>query len=62
MTYDLDTPLGFGKYKGRTVEDVLDEDPHYLLWALENVEQFDADKAVQDAIERAARTRRGDSR
>jgi hypothetical protein len=56
VTYDLDTPLGFGKYKGRTVEDVLEEDPHYLLWALENVEQFDADKAVQDAIERAARS------
>lgn len=54
-SYDLDSALDFGKYKGRTVEDVLDEDPAYLLWALENVERFETDKAVQDAITRAAR-------
>jgi uncharacterized protein (DUF3820 family) len=52
--YDLDTPLAFGKYRGRTVEDVLAEDPAYLLWAMETVEQFEVDKALQDAIERAA--------
>ena len=56
-TYDLDTPLAFGKYKGRTVEDVLEEDPAYLLWAAENVESFDVDAALQDAIVRAARGR-----
>ena len=55
MTYDLDTPLDFGKYRGKTVEDVMDEDAGYLLWALENVERFETDKAVQDAITRAAR-------
>jgi len=58
MIYDLDTPLGFGKYKGRAVEDVLSDDPAYLLWLLENVEQFTVDKALQDDIERAARRRR----
>lgn len=56
--YDLDTPLAFGKYRGRTVEDVLEEDAGYLMWALENVEQFEVDPALQDAITRAARTRR----
>ncbi|HEX4112735.1 MAG TPA: hypothetical protein VH020_09390 [Stellaceae bacterium] len=54
MTYDLDTVLDFGRYKGRTVEDVLADDPRYLLWAMENVERFEVDKAVQDAITRAA--------
>jgi len=53
--YDLDSILDFGKYKGRTVEDVLDEDPRYLLWALESVERFETDAAVADAIVRAAR-------
>lgn len=56
MTYDLDTPLGFGKYRGYPVEEVLESDPSYLMWALENVESFEVDKALQDAIERAART------
>ena len=57
MIYDLDTPLGFGKYKGQPVEDVLTEDPSYLLWAMENVASFEVDKALQDEIERAARRR-----
>lgn len=52
--YDLDDVLNFGKYKGSTVDSVLEEDPKYLLWALENVERFEVDKALQDAITRAA--------
>tara|TARA_Y100001968_G_C19202334_1_gene640601 strand:- start:6 stop:356 length:351 start_codon:yes stop_codon:yes gene_type:complete len=28
----------FGKYNGRTVEDVLKENPAYILWVNENVE------------------------
>lgn len=55
MVYDLDTALDFGKHRGRTVEDLLGDDPRYLLWALENVERFEVDKALQDTITRAAR-------
>jgi hypothetical protein len=58
MAYDLDTPLRFGKHKGRTVEDVMAEDPYYLFWCLENVESFEVDDALQDAITRAAKSRR----
>lgn len=54
MIYDLDTPLQFGKHKGRPVEDVLNEDPYYLYWCLENVEHFQVDAALQDEITRAA--------
>jgi hypothetical protein len=57
VIYDLDTPLQFGKYRGTTVEDVLDSDPAYLLWCLENVERFEVDKTLQDAITQAARGR-----
>lgn len=53
MIYDLDTKLNFGKFKGRTVEEVLLAEPSYLLWLLENVERFEVDKALQDAIMRA---------
>ncbi len=58
MIYDLDTPLAFGKYKGQPVEDVLNDDPGYLLWLLENVESFTVDKALEDDILRAVRRRR----
>lgn len=55
MIYDLDSTLRFGKYKGYTIEDLLNDRPDYLLWLLENVDDFEVDKALQDAITRAAR-------
>jgi hypothetical protein len=55
MIYDLDTPLLFGKHRGRTVEELLDEAPGYLVWALENVDDFEVDKALQDEIMHCAR-------
>jgi len=54
--YDLDSNLDFGKYRGRSLEDILDEDPAYLLWALATVVRFQVDDALQDAIVRAARS------
>jgi hypothetical protein len=53
MMYDLDTKLGFGKYKGLTVEQILEHDPSYLLWLLENVERFEVDHVLQDTIMKA---------
>jgi uncharacterized protein (DUF3820 family) len=57
MKYDLDDTIPFGKYSGRLVEDVLTEDPQYLLWLLENTDRFQCDKVVLDAIMNAARGR-----
>jgi len=34
-------PLPFGKHRGKTVRDVIDQDPTYLEWALLNVEGFE---------------------
>ena len=28
--------INFGKYKGQTIEDLLQKDPKYLSWAIEN--------------------------
>ena len=36
----LGTVFNFGKYKGRTVESVILEDPSYINWCMENVEKF----------------------
>lgn len=32
-----DTPLTFGKYKGKTPMEVAENDPEYLIWAFDNV-------------------------
>jgi hypothetical protein len=53
MLYDLDTKLDFGKYKSYTVEQILEQDPSYLLWLIENVDRFEVDAALQDAIMKA---------
>ncbi len=40
--YGMEDELGFGKHKGKTVAEVLDEDPSYIKWAIENnVTAFD---------------------
>ena len=31
----------FGKYKGETVQDILDNDPQYLVWLHEKSDQFE---------------------
>lgn len=58
MMYDLDSVIQFGtKHRGKTVETVLEEDPRWLLWAVETLEDFQVDKALQDEIVRAAEGR-----
>lgn len=33
-----DKPLTFGKYKGKTPNELLEEDPGYLVWMMNNFE------------------------
>ena len=33
-----ETPLTFGKYKGQTPEQIAEENPSYLIWAYENLD------------------------
>ena len=44
--YYTHSTSNFGKYKGKTVEEVLTLDPSYLLWAHKNVEWFALEKEV----------------
>jgi hypothetical protein len=44
----LDGKVTFGKYKGYTVQYVLDENPRYLVWASENVEFFKVEQGILD--------------
>lgn len=36
----MDRILQFGKYKGRTIPSVIDDDPQYIQWAYNNLERF----------------------
>lgn len=43
--------MTFGKYKGKTVKEVIFEDPSYLLWADDNVEGFELSDYLRDKAE-----------
>lgn len=45
----------FGKYKGLYLSDIVEDNPEYVLWCLENIEWFklspsDEDKVYSEAI------------
>jgi uncharacterized protein (DUF3820 family) len=48
---NLESTFRFGKYKGRQVEDVVEDDPGYIRWLCENTET-EFDDAVLEALEK----------
>lgn len=48
QTLDRDSLITFGKYKDKTVQDVLEENPGYLRWFSENVDKY---SLAEDIIE-----------
>ena len=50
---DEDTILTFGKYRGRTVADIIEEDPAYLVWAHENVYWWHLEDTLYDTLKEA---------
>lgn len=51
--YGISDTINFGKYKGDTIEKVLEKDPKYLLWAVEHIEWFELNDDVLEAIDDA---------
>jgi hypothetical protein len=47
MKFDLNTVFKFGKYKGKTLKQVIDEDINYVVWCLSDINEFRLDN---DAI------------
>jgi DNA recombination-dependent growth factor C len=45
----------FGKHKGKTVKQVMEEDASYLLWADDNVEGFELSDYLRDQAEQYSR-------
>jgi len=48
--YGMGDELRFGKHAGETVEDVLETDPGWIRWALENVREFGVGDDVLDEL------------
>ena len=48
----------FGKYRDETIQHVLGLNPQYLIWAQENVENFDLDQEILDKATRRAESER----
>lgn len=52
--YTTKSVLDFGKHKGKTIDDVLDIEPEWLLWAEETVDFFEMDKNAARLARQAA--------
>lgn len=48
---NLNTKFDFGKHKGKTVEEVCDDDPSYVEWCIDNVDDFELDNEAYDYYE-----------
>lgn len=46
--HDLEDEFPFGKYKGKTIQDVLEINPSYIVWFYENVKRFKILESIYD--------------
>lgn len=60
MLKSLKDTIKFGKYKGRTVASVLEDDASYLLWLIRNTGKTSFDRTIIDVIETEAESQESD--
>jgi hypothetical protein len=53
----LEEIISFGKYKGKTFDEIADIDPDYILWFDENVKTIKLRKSFVEAVEMDVRER-----
>lgn len=55
IPYGLYNMIDFGKHEGRHIRQIIQDDPDYLVWCLENVSGFEltdeADEVLEDRLE-----------
>ena len=51
--YNLNTILPFGKYKGKTIDEVLEIAPSYINWACSTIPAFDVNVQARDMLKLA---------
>lgn len=47
MELGLDSILSFGKYKGHQLEDVIEDDPNYIKWLINNTDYSCDEETMQ---------------
>ncbi len=47
--FSLKSLMPFGKYTGRSVEDIISRDPNYVAWAIDNIGDFTLDEEAHIA-------------
>lgn len=52
--YDLDDTIAFGKYEGKTIQEILDCDAQYLHWCIQNLESFALSEAAMSVAKAKA--------
>jgi hypothetical protein len=51
ISLGLSDKLGFGKYKSRTLRKILDDDPMYLVWILDNNKEIRFNQKVMSELD-----------
>ena len=51
--------LDFGKHQSKTIEDVIEDDPLYIDWCMQEVEGFTLDNDAYDVWERSIESHMG---
>ena len=49
--FDTDTVIIFGKYKGKTILEIWDEDPNYIEWMVDSFHDDEFSTRLMDLIE-----------
>lgn len=49
--FSPETQLRFGKYSGKELASVIELDPDYILWCLENIPWFALDSSADDLLQ-----------
>lgn len=47
----LNDKITFGKHRGLTIKEIIEDDPTYLEWALDEIDGFELDAAATAALE-----------
>ena len=42
--------FNFGKYKGKTLLHVIDNDPQYIIWCINNIKDFNINNKLKDEL------------
>jgi len=53
--FSLSDKLTFGKHKGCTIEEIIEDDPGYLEWAIDEIEWFELDEVAARKLEKNLR-------